>query len=1839
MEYIRKTALTLLTIIAFAMNIFAEGPRRPDFAFPKKVSEQSEKELNQALDKGNDPAALRALLNLTLAQNAIDSDRMPQSIARIDSVIPMLKSPSAKAMTQLLLARIYSDYYISSQWDIDRRPSTGEPAEGDYTEWNSDQFLARVSELLNAAMAAPEALLVTPLRDYDLLLDIPSKDARVEYMFYPSVLDFVGGQAIDLLDNFRNPQAMALAKEYRSTLIRLNTSHPAPLIVNEIAQATQGGGNLEEVKNRLLEIYRAHRSSAFCGEALIAYGQMVDNDNIDQCREAYGLISEFEKQYPTYIRINCLRNICANLLSRRATVAASDVVAPGDFMTIKADVYNIPELKVTLYRLPQSASYEDSYRLPGGIANSYVTKVGELKFSFTDTPPFLGRASDSLRIDSPGCYIAVPSAPGLKLKEYYDISRCTALSSGVLSFGSDKKAVVTDILTGKPVDDAQVMFRQDKDVSDIGHTSADGLLDLSLRWGGDGSIYPVKGSDRYAPRIWVSNHGEDNDTASRRFIKLYTDLPLYHPGDTVSFAAILYYVKGRESYASDGHVIDLTLRDANNQEVDTLSLRTDHFGRISGSFKLPDDGRLNGRYSIEARTRGIDEYMRFMVSDYKLPTFEAKVIDALSNEPSQGAVTLRGTAMTYSGMPVQDAKVDVEISRAYLWRIWDDIGEWEDVTLHAITGPDGSWSVIVPAEALAAAGQRAWFNAYVTITSTAGESQTATHAFTLGPSIRVEASLLKTYDVTDSLTLPVRVVDVSGNSLHGVEVAYSINADGKEIASGSFSSDKPVVDWRNIAPGIYEIKFSAEGDTATCSSIALYRPDINRSPSGALLWTPTKRVTLGVDDSAEILLGTSMDTTYVLFTLFDYEKVIEQRWITLPAGLHKMPVEAKHGGEPELRASFIAMGRYGSSNMEVDIEPAINPRKLTIKAESMRDHLTPGVEETWRFSVVNATGIPVESAVMIDMYNGALDALAYGKWGLPYVNFSSKTLRYNATRRGWNSMMMWPIGDNRRGETGYHLPQWQLYGQSLLPQTFRSRGYYNMNAPLMMKSARVMESASDDMEEAAMEEVALPAAGVSNDMIAEVGEDKGEVSVSMSAPEVEYRDSETPLALFRPMLATAADGSLELRFTVPNANATWLFQAIAWTDDMRLASLDASVLASKPVMVKLNAPRFLREGDRARVMASVMNATDEEQSVAVVIETFDPLTSKTISAVEQRVTIAPRATSLASIEAEALPGMVMTGVRVKASTATFSDGEQIPLPILPAATPIIDTETFYMGPDTDEASVTMPGTPEGASDIAATIEFCENPVWYVVTALPGLAKEEPITSPQAADALFSAAVAKGLLDRYPVIAEALKEWTSDGGSPAALTSMLERNADLKQLLLAATPWMQDAQSDNERMQRLALLFEPSQISRSINGSLDLLERLQCSDGGWAWMAQIKASSEWATYNVLSILATLRLNGFTPADRRLDEMTRKAVEYIDAEALKDSRKDPTYTMVNYGCLRSCFPGMKASTAVESLLARATQAVVKDWRNYELQSRPEAAMMLWRRDNKAVAREIIESLREYMVTSSDKGTFFPSLQNRAWGYLSYTANALRAFAAIEPGSPEVDGLRHWLVVQKQATDWGSSAGATEVVAAILSSSQEWLTEAKGTTVSVNGHKLAVSPIDRRLGYFRAPIAISDPEAPVTVSVVKKGHTPAWGSIFRCSTAPLRSVEASACPDLSIEKSIIGVDSLALGGKVTVRLVLHVNRNLNYVAITDERAACFEPVEQLPSAQYSEGVCFYLEPRDSRTSIFVSTMPKGTYVLSYDLYVNNAGSYASGIATAQSQYAPEIMARSVGQELSVK
>lgn len=1865
------TISTILIMSIFTNRASGQSAKKPDFAFPTKVEANADKRLDEALEAHDAPGALRALIDWTVARNLTHPDGFTQALVeRIDSVGTQISDPAGRALARLLQARVVSEIYESDSWKYNRRELPLQPRAKNPLEWSGDQFRERVNELIDEALKPSVALKSTEIDAYAAVISLPSKLTAAAY---PTLLDFVASQAIEILSGMGSdmpdilpgrfldmpalfltlrPEALYSSQEARILKIYQlwEGAHPEPgaamitaalsrleFVNSHLAVEEQDDDAPSPYYTSLCRLHELVKGSEWSG--LVAL-EMAENAPRKDAPRVYAVLNQSLSDYPAFELNNNITNEMRRLVQPTLTATLPQVLVPGKEYLVKVTGQNVKSGRIDIYAVPASVGLTEGYyrfssrALPHRVA-TLVVGAG----SASPSAPFELLDTVALTLTEPGRYIAVPSVtaePNLST-ESYSILLCSNLLGGTANY-KDATIITVDAATGAPVEGATILDTNSKKPTSIGKTNSEGMLDApgtsyrSYIARKDGSV-----------TLPFSSYPSHRDPKASMRAEIVTALSLYRPGDTVEWSAVAYTVDGRErTLAAEGTEFELIVRDANSQTIDTVAVAADAWGRVAGEFVLPTDG-LQGTFAL-ALNHGKQSigWQSIEVSDYKLPTFEVLPERAQPGVPSKGAVTLRGKALAYSGFPISDATVNVTLEQTsgYWWG-----NRVKFYAASATTAPDGTFEIAVPAEVLDNAPfSRGLFIATYSVTSPSGETQQAQEPFTRTAMFQIELVELRNLDIAAGrVRLPLKVVDAR-QTPQTLSLKWELTtAADSVVAHGTFSSAEPVIDFAQVASGEYTLTVSAaNSDQATPSkqAVTLYRPTDRETPSTELLWTPTTKVDLGTRNRGELTVGVAKPT-HILVGVWGPDSLYTRTWMEARPGMLHLPVELPAGVD-QATVTLLAVADAKECELTVDVKASARVPKLEIVAETFRDRLTPGATETWRLRVATANdGRGHQAAVLAKLYNAALDALTPQDWNFSFAPGVSYRWNVGVTT-GWSvnvadhAELKWNKG------TTVGTPTFNTWGKPLYNLAY-TMGNIRIRGAAMKLSAAAPQAANGEEMEMAVADMA-DAGGLVLEEVATTS------ATSAQQPEQQafaYRDSETPLAFFRPMLTTDSNGNLALQFTVPNANTRWKFNVVAYTESLLQATLQRSAVAAKQVMVQPNLPRFLRQGDRAEVAAMVMNNSDSRQTVTTVVELFNPATGAITSTRSFTNTLAAGASATVTVAVDAPAEGAFIGYRVKSSTATFADGEQTLIPILPASQPVVEAVPFYLGPDQHSYSLELPKAHDGAR---ITLEMTENPVWSVVTALPGLMESNPATANEAAAAIFAAASAKGIAKANPAIEKALKEW-SRNPEDSTLVSMLERNQDLKMVLLQATPWMLDAASDTERMSRLALLLDPDQADRSIAAALKTLDKLQTSKGGWSWMGQIQEPSQWTTTNVLLMLGQLKKMGMLPDTKRINPMIARALRWLDGEVAREYAKYPNGNYTLYTYLRDMFPDVAVSSGAQSAISATVQQLIGRWKDLPLVDKGVAAIILDNHSYRAVARQVVSSILDFSQLSAQKGRWWPSLGTNWWRGLNpvgSTAILLDAIAAVTPeDTAAIDQVRQWMILEKQAQDWGWSVSTAQVCASILTTSQSWLQPPQGVAIELGDTPVEPGKVARATGYFRTPL--SDAGGKV-LSIEKPAATPSYGAVYMQYTAPMSELKPVSTEDVAITKRLLRVagtrveavrpgEVLRVGDRVRVELTIHVERTVDYVAISDARPACLEPVEQLPQPEWSEGVCFYRENRDSATNIYVTRMPKGVYLLTTEYTVNNAGTYQGGIATLQSQYAPSITAHSGSMPMNVK
>lgn len=1866
--------LSLIAALTLSSTLMAKIPdiTSPDFAFPAKVRKEANLRFAAAMKQGNDAEALRALVDAALAQTAVAPDSAGIQAEEIEKFAQNCKNEAVASLAYLFCAKVYDDIYTANRWNYERRTLPLLPLGENIQAWSGEQFRYKINNLCDSATAGLNSIKKVPVTDFKTLVTVPT-DAR---HFFPTLADFVVSKVIGfktsmltgndqlplgVLSLNATPASLKKTRPEIYTILHLydelidnsrNSTAPflywtvekLDFIRDKVYYSDERDTRYKEI---LMALFNKYSTSPYCTLPLNALDIDIDKDNIEESKKIYGYIKTTVEKYPDAPLINCLKNTLGQWARKSIEITHNSFLTPGGTLDVKISAQNIPSAQLILYRLPDTFTDLNNYvRISAG-----AVKTASKAVSFSGEVPFYSSDTVGFTIDRPGRYIIVPSFGGANSRESYPVIHVSALSAGSF-IGEKNKVVVVEPVYGAPVSEAEIIgFKWKGNVHEtksLGKTDSNGFTIIPSNF--SGTIRPVKGADRFAGTTYVHEKYESgNRTYS--FINLFCDLPIYHPGDSVNWACVAYSTIGEKKEILSGKALQVIFMDANRTPVDTATVTTDALGRASGKFPIPE-GLLTGRFTIRATTmeKNIEAqgYMGVMVSDYKLPTYILEELKVENDTPDKGSTTFSGIAKTFSGVPLAGITVKMDVALLPNWWRAASASEkfYSDET---VTDAAGRFTfTVTKADYELAPNTSGAFSVNFTATSATGESATAHKAFTLGTKYRIIANLPADIDISGPVRLNAYASDAEGMPVKE-PVRFSVVADKDTVLRGEFETGKPV-DLSALPSGVYSFIFTADNAaTEGVGNIAVYRPDDAMPPRKATLWIPKKSVI----DGSSLLVGTSNQTTNVLYTIVSKDKTIKQEWLTYSPGMHRLEVNLPENIE-DAQLWLFSLADYKTTTERIRIESRKPSKEISITAETWRDRLIPGSPETITFKVTGADSAGVKAAMMLDMFNAALKT-----FGNHSLDFQPRTgyvpeMDFNAPRAFSSSYTNLISPFSYLTCTDIFTPELNTYNRSFNPVMIRGGVMMKMysarsTAGVLEDMANGIEVSEDEAEapEAVLRESMVTAAATMDTAKEEAVEeavdgDTGSSAEGGDADKFDYRDSEVPLAFFAPMLTTDEQGNLSYSFTVPNANTSWILSAMAYTSDLKTASLNRTATASKPIMVAPNLPRFVRTGDEIFIESQVFNTTENAATVKTEVQIINPADGKSLQSETYTTEIGAGGSSTVRTKVSAPFDIPFLCFRIKSSAEGFSDGEQALIPVLPSSTPVIESTDFYVPSGKDSYTVNLPGyTP----DSRVTFTYCDNPVWYVVTALPGLSQRTLGSAPEAARTIFSAAVARGLVKRYPQIATALKEWSANPAD-STLTSMLERNADMKSLLLAATPWMQEAQSDSERMMRLALLLDAKECDKTINDAVDCIEKLQAANGGISWIGQYKEPSLWATVSVLTTIGKLNTLGFMPENARLKKICDKALGYTQKEYSDIYSRSPKSSFATFATIASLWSDFKPSTIGRSMISVETQKIARNWKTMGIAEKADAALLLYRTGNAATARTILASLDEYATVSESRGMWWQPLADRASSLatVSATAAALTAYSTITPGAPQIEKITQWLVLQKQSMDWGTSPAATEIISAILTASPEWIAKAGNVEVRLGRQTLAdeATSYTGELKLSLNPKIVSKSH----LNIIRSGNTPAWGGVVSFDTRSMENVDAASCGNLSITKQFVVADgdgwttrdTLKVGDKAKITLTIKSETAIDYLAITDSRAACFEPVEQKPAPVWSDGICFYRENRDSQTNIFVNRLPKGTFVIEYEMWVNNAGKFASGIATAQSQYAPEITAHSAGNQVTV-
>ncbi len=781
--------------------------------------------------------------------------------------------------------------------------------------------------------------------------------------------------------------------------------------------------------------------------------------------------------------------------------------------------------------------------------------------------------------------------------------------------------------------------------------------------------------------------------------------------------------------------------------------------------------------------------------------------------------------------------------------------------------------------------------------------------------------------------------------------------------------------------------------------------------------------------------------------------------------------------------------------------------------------------------------------------------------------------------------------------------------------------------------------------------------------------------------QVKVRKNLNETAFFFPHLQTDKDGNVSFSFTTPEALTKWKLQLLAHTKNLKSATKTLNTVTQKELMVIPNAPRFLREGDNITISTKIANLSKKQLSGNAFLQLFDAITGDKIdtklgnTSYSKPFTVAAKGNTQTSWNLTIPDNVQAVQYKVIAKAGDFSDGEQNALPVL--SNRMLVTETLPMWIRSNQTKTftldkLKTNTSTTLKNHKLTLEMTSNPAWYAVQALPYLMEYPYECNEQTFSRYYANALATHIANSNPRIQEVFKQWRNS----SALLSNLEKNQELKSILIQETPWLRDAQSETEQKKRIALLFDLNKMNNELESAIKKLKNNQMSSGGWSWFNGGR-ENRYITQHIINGFGHLKQLNVIQSDSE-ESMISKAISYLDSQFIKEykdirkynkdtdlSKDHLSYTQLHYLYMRSFFPDIKKSKEVDTIVTYYQSQIKKYWLSRSLYSKGLMALVSHRFGDKNTTSKILKSLKETSITSEELGMYWKANTNSwYWHQAPIETQALLIETFGEAGHviqseaknlETIDNLKIWLLKNKQTNRWKTTKATTEAVYALLLEGNDWLSVTDMVDVVIGGKKIEASKLENvkveaGTGYYKT--SWNTPEiAPEMgeVKLTKKGNGIAWGSLYWQYFENLDKITSAETP-LKLKKKLFlktntgtGEEitentNLKVGDLVRVRIELQSDRNMEFLHMKDMRASGLEPINIISKYKWQDGLGYYESAKDASTNFFFDYLPKGVYVFEYDLRVNNAGDMSNGITTIQSMYAPEFSSHSEGVRISI-
>ena len=1667
--------------------------------------------------------------------------------------------------------------------------------------------------------------------------------------------------------------------------------------------------------NTIDSLIHVYQDIPEAGELAVEHFRFMEGATDAKPQDKLNYINYALNRWGGWSRMNVLRNAQKRLTEPMFQVQDMPLVLrPSEKKWVHLNVRNLQNLNIRLSRLNITADneYDAQDEATYKMLLKKTTKLHQKDFSrnYYGRPDY-EEVKDSFEIGGNlplGAYLMEVTSDNTGIAPQRELFYVSNLAVMIQQLPDDRhRYVVVNATDGQPVPGAKIVL-YDRNYDDktgkfkrLIHarmtTDAQGEAYFKNV---DGKVLIYTSSDKFAPAkdIYLSRarYYEKKDDEVK--YQLFTDRAIYRPDQKVHASAVSYIVKKGLDASVPGKSMELKfiLRDANWKQVAEQKATTDEYGTASVDFELPQGGQT-GMYHVSVNNRANSS---FRVEEYKRPTFEITFPKVNEKYNWGDTVVVKASAKTYAGVPVQGAKVEYQVTRRnQLW--WWGAGSAGQLvkTDSCVTREDGTFDVEIPLEASLSGKDEAdmsdfmriarFFNFEVSaiVTDISGESHEGVMSLPLG----TKPTIL-------TVNLPKRI---EADSLKTVTFAYR-NASGMEISSNlKYRIDKG--EWKNaeanapismavLPSGVHEMEAICGQDTLQQKFTLFSIKDTHPMEPTTEWYYQTAKTFPRDGKPVYVQVGSSENGAHIVYSIIAGNKLLEKGAWELGDSIVTLPFTYKpeYASGVVINYSFVKNGECYTR--KISIARPLPEKKLNITWKTFRDRLTPGQKEKWTLQITTPDGKPAKAQLMSVLYDKSLDQLADHTWKmslgfsqwLPDCYWKSNLKYYEMGLSGTYPTKYYDEKELDVDQFDGKYFSFSAYMQAVeLSKLERSSGG-TVEAVRIQKDELVREEAKVmRIRGSKMARVGAFAPSVNKvfDVVEEMpqfaggsGSDAGQF-----LDKVQVRENMNETAFFYPALESDNNGNVAIRFTLPESVTTWKFMGLAHDKEMRNGLLVDEAVAQKTVMVQPNMPRFLREGDKATIVAKLSNTSGKKVSGNARMQIIDPETNKVVWQKTQGYHIDANGSATVAFDVQGLKEGVYIN-KVVAAGNGYSDGEQHYLPVLSNRELVVNTLPITLhqkGEQSFDLSKLFAGKDgkkaKNAADTKVTIEYTNNPSWLMIQALPSLSN--PVNDDNAISlmaAIYSNSIARYLMKSSPVIKQVVELWkqeTASGNasgktdkSGASLMSSLEKNQELKNIVLNETPWMMAADKESEQKAKLINYFDESQISFRLASQVAKLQALQNPMGAFSWWKGMDGS-RYVTTAVAKMMA--RLNKMIGRQSNINPLFTSSISYLQDEAareVKEMKKQeaknrkkvrPSEEALNYLYILA-LDDKKYTAAQNATVDYLVKNMAERTGEFTIAGKAFAAVVLAKNGRKQEASDYLKSISEYSVFRPEMGRYFDT-RKASYSWRDYKIpTQVAAIEAIqqlgdEAGNaftPEgtsakqiVNEMQRWLLQSKRTQAWDTPVNTVDAVYAFMNGRESILEKsADNATIRMDGKVLLQPKATAGLGYVK----MAKEGMVKTLTIDKKNEGTSWGAVYAQFTQPSSEV-ASAESGIKVRRVIVPAESQGkgkaqakVGEKVKVTLIITADRDYDFVEIKDKRAACLEPVNQLSGYQWNLGC--YVSPRDNATNFYFNRLSKGKHVVEMEYYVDRKGDYQGGTCTAKCAYSPEFGGRTEGYELKV-